>query len=116
MRLISTSSLHALFLKINTEVNVKSAKERKYFDLYYHSLIRHSCEQYQVLSGRSANTEKEEATFNTLKTFTSLTSNHHPQNVIFNSLARLQANRILAAGENEYDKNEINIFHPLPTN
>ena len=108
MRLISTSSLHALFLKINTEVNVKSAKERKYFDLYYHSLIRHSCEQYQVLSGRSANTEKEEATFNTLKTFTNLTSNHHPQNVIFNSLVvRLQAKEILAAGENEYDKNEI---------
>ena len=82
MRLISTSFLHALFLKINTEGNVKSAKERKYFDIYYHSLIRHSCEQYRVLSGRSANTEKEEATFNTLKTFTNLTSSHHPQNIV----------------------------------
>ena len=83
MRLISTSFLHALFLKINTEDNVKSAaKERKYFDIYYHSLIRHSCEQYRVLSGRSANTEKEEATLNTLKTFTNLTFNHHHQNVI----------------------------------
>ena len=53
-----------------------------------------------MFSGRSANTEKEEATFNTLKTFTNLTSNHHPQNVIFNSLVHLQANEILAAGEN----------------
>ena len=53
-----------------------------------------------MFSGRSANTEEEEATFNTLKTFTNLTSNHHPQNVIFNSLVHLQANEILAAGEN----------------
>ena len=59
-----------------------------------------------MFSGRSANTEKEEATFNTLKTFTKLTSNHHIQNVIFNSLVRLQAKEILAAGENEYDRNE----------
>ena len=107
MRLISTSFLHVLFLKINIEGNVKSATERKFSGIYYHNLIRHSCEQYQVFSGRSANTEKEEATFNTLKTFTNLTSNHDPQNVIFNSLVRLQAKEILAAGENEYDKNEI---------
>ena len=107
MRLISTSFLHVLFLKINIEGNVKSATERKFSGIYYHNLIRHSCEQYQVFSGRSANTEKEEATFNTLKTFSILTSNHHPQNVIFNSLVRLQAKEILAAGENEYDKNEI---------
>ena len=63
-------------------------------------------------SGRSANTEKEESTFNTLKTFTNLTSNNHPQNIIFNSLVRLQANEILAAGEHEYDKNE-EIFSTL---
>ena len=110
--LISTSFLHALFLKINIEGKVKSATERNFFDIYYHSLIRHSCEQYRVFSGRSANTEKEEATFNTLKTFTNLTSNHHPQNIIFNSLVRLQANKILAAGENECDKNE-EIFSTL---
>ena len=59
-----------------------------------------------MFSGRSANIEKEEATFDTLKTFTKLTSNHHIQNVIFNSPVRLQAKEILAAGENEYDRNE----------
>ena len=112
MRLISRSFLHALFLKINIEGKIKSATERKFFGIYYHSLIRHSCEQYRVFSGRSANTEKEEATFNTLKTFTNLTSNHHPQNVIFNSLVRLQAKEILAAGENEYDRNK-EIFSTL---
>ena len=46
IRLISTSFLHALFLKINTENNVKSATERIFFGVYYHNLVRHSCEQY----------------------------------------------------------------------
>ena len=116
MRLISTSFLHALFLKINIEGKEKSTTERKNFDIYYHSLIRHLCEQYRVFSGRSVNTEKEEATFNTLKTFTNLTSNNHPQNVIFNLLIRLQTKEILAAGENEYDKNEeifFTLYQPI---
>ena len=111
--LISTSFLHALFIKINIEGNVKSATERKLFGIYYHSLNRYSFKQYRVYSGRSANTGKEEATFNTLKTFSNLISNHHPRNVTFNSLVRLQAKYILATGENEYDKNEetISILH-----
>ena len=116
MRLISTSFLHALFLKTNIDGNVKSAKERKIFGIYYHSFIRHSCEQYKLFSGWSANTEKEGGTVNTLKIFTDLTSNHHPQNVIFNSLVRIQANEILAAGENEYDKNEeifTTLYQPI---
>ena len=78
MRLISTSLLHVLFLKINIEGNVKSAAERKFYGIYYNSPIRHSCEQYRVFSGRSANTEKEEATSNTLRTLTNLTFNPHP--------------------------------------
>ena len=78
MRLISTSFLHVLFLKINIEGNVKSAAERKFYGIYYNSPVRHSCEQYRVFSGRSANTEKEEATSNTLRTLTNLTSKPHP--------------------------------------
>ena len=92
-RLISTCFLHALFLKINIESKIKSETERTFFGIYYRSLIRHSCEQYRVFSRRSANTEKEETTFNTLKTHTNLTSNHHPQNIIFNSLVCLQAKK-----------------------
>ena len=65
MRLISTSFLHALFLKINIEGKIKSATERKFFGIHCHSLITHSCNQYRVFFGRCANTEKEEATFNT---------------------------------------------------
>ena len=65
MCLISTYFLHALFLKINIEGKIKSATERKFFGIHHHSLITHSCDQYRVFFGRCANTEKEEATFNT---------------------------------------------------
>ena len=93
LHLISTSFLHALFLKINVESKVKSATERTFFGIYYHSLIRHSFEQYRVFSERGANAKKEKTTFNTLKTFANLTSNHHPQNIIFNSLVPLQVKK-----------------------
>ena len=47
--------------------------------------MKHSPEQYRILSGRLANTEKEEATFNFIKKATKLTANHHPANVIANA-------------------------------
>ena len=59
-----------------------------------------------MFSGRSAYTEKEEAILSILKTFTNLASDHHPQNIIFNLLVRLQAKEILAAGKHEYDRNK----------
>ena len=64
---------------------------RKLFDSYCHSVIRHSCQQYRIISGRSANTEKQKATSNSLKTFVKLKSNHHNDNILLNSLIRLQA-------------------------
>ena len=50
--------------------------ERNYFGIYYHSLIRHSGEQFRLFSG--CNTEKEEAYFHPLKEITNLSSNHNP--------------------------------------
>ena len=41
------------------------------------------------------NTESEEATFNSLKTFTNLTSNHHSDHVVVNALVRTQAKEVL---------------------
>ena len=43
------------------------------------------------MSGRTSNTEKEEATFNSIKVATNLASNRHPNNIIANALIRLQA-------------------------
>ena len=80
-----------MFLKTNIGSNIRSMMEQKLFGIYYHSIIRNSAEQFCLYSGRSKNTKKEEATFNTLKTFTNLTSNHHTENIIFNAIVRMQA-------------------------
>ena len=65
-----------MLLNIHLNGKLKSETERKIFGIYYHSLMRHSPEQYRLFSGHSSNIEKEEAQFNALKTFTNLTSNH----------------------------------------
>ena len=80
-----------MFLKTNIGSNIRSIMEQKLFGIYYHSIIRNSAKQFCLYSGRSKNTKKEEATFNTLKTFTNLTSNHHTENIIFNAIVRMQA-------------------------
>ena len=64
---------------------------RKLFGSYYHSLTKHAPEQHRIVSSRTSNTEKEEATFNSIKVATNLASNHHPNNIIANALIRLQA-------------------------
>ena len=79
-------------------------------------MIRHLPEQYRLFSGRSSNTEKEEAQFSALKTFTNLTSNHHPENVIFNSITRLQAKQVLNEGENDYSEKGLTflkLYQPI---
>ena len=116
MRLIFSTFKHAMLLKIHLDGKLKSETERKFFGIYYHSLIRHSPEQYRLFSGRSSNTEKEEAQFNALKTFTNLTSNHHPEKVIFNSLIRLQAKQVLNEGENDYHEEDLTflkLYQPI---
>ena len=54
-RLPNITFHHALLLKMTS---------RRFFGSYYHSLVKHSPEQYRMFPGRLANTEKEEATFN----------------------------------------------------
>ena len=54
-------------------------------------MTKHAPEQHRIVSSRTSNTEKEEATFNSIKVATNLASNHHPNNIIANALIRLQA-------------------------
>ena len=64
---------------------------RKFFGVYYHSLMTHAGEQYRIVSGRSANSEREEALFTSMKNNTNQTSNQHSNNIISNILIRRQA-------------------------
>ena len=102
---------HVLLLKIHMQDNIISMT-RKFFGSYYHSLIKHSPEQYRILSGRLANTEKEEATFNFIKVVNNLTSNHHLSNIIANAIIRMQAKSILNKGlHHESKESTLNEAH-----
>ena len=119
LQLILALFSHAMIIKIHMDGHIKSMSERKFYGIYYHSLIRHSAEQYRLFSGRSSNTEKEEAVFNTLKKFTNLTSNHHPDNMIYNALVRIQAHQILTANEEDKERNDetfAKLYQPIKQN
>ena len=80
-----------LLIKINIRGKLRKLTARTFFGSYFHSFVHHSALQYRIVSGRTANTEKEGATFNSLKTFTNITSNHHSDNTVPNALIRTQA-------------------------
>ena len=72
-------------------------------------------EQYRLISGRTANTEKEEATFNFLKNVTNLTSNHHSDNILTNSIIRFQMKKEInvTQGTKIKDSFIFNIYKPI---
>lgn len=112
LRLVNATHVHAMIIKINLRGKLKSLTSRKFFGVYYHSLIRHSSTQLRIVSGRTANTEKEEAFFNPIKTMTKLTSNNHTENVICNALIRVQASAKLGEGNIPEDHHD-NMFESL---
>ena len=80
-----------LLIQTNIRGKFRKLTARKCFGSYFHSLVRHSALQYRIVSGPTANSEKEEATFNSLKTFTNITSSHHSDQVVTNALIQTQA-------------------------
>ena len=78
--------------------------------------MKHSPQQYRIFSGRLANTEKEEATFNFIKKATNLASNHHPANVIANAMIKMEPRKIIMDGHSETEKTEsklTTIYQPI---
>ena len=63
LRLSNLTFTHALLLFIHIKDNLKSLTSRKLFGVYYHSIVKHAPIPFRLFSGRTANTEKEEAIF-----------------------------------------------------
>ena len=63
--------------------------------MYYHSLTIHALEQYRIISGRTANTERGKRMFIDIKTIANEASNHEPENIISNAAIRYQVKRNL---------------------
>jgi len=79
--------------------------------------MHHASLQYRIISGRASNTEKEESTFNSLKTFTKHTSNHHPSNIILNALVRFQSceSNVSSLGISKLMMNSFDINTTIPS-
>ena len=94
LRLYNTAFLHAMLCKeIIGQPEILTS--RKFYGRYWHSLTAHAGKQTRIISGKSANTEKEERHFNTLQGITKLT-NRRPGDIITPSLVRLQAEQHMA--------------------
>ena len=104
-RLKNLTFIHGMLLDIIIRPKLKSLTERKLFGTYYEAIICHSPTQYRILSGRAANTEKEEALFTGIKTDTKLTSKYHPENLVTNAIVRAQARKSFSSSSNCFKKN-----------
>ena len=97
LRMTNLIFQHVLITHIYIRDNLVSLTPRKCFGAYLY-LMKHAGLQYRIVSGRSANTEKEEAMFTSIKTDTKLTSNFHSDQLVSNIIIRLQAREILNNG------------------
>ena len=68
--LYNLTFLHSILLKRSIDKKKMKSTERKLYGRCFYNLMCHSADQLRIVSGRASNTEKEEATFNTIKTDT----------------------------------------------
>ena len=97
LRMTNLIFQHVLITHIYIRDNLVSLTPRKCFGAYLY-LMKHAGLQYRIVSGRSANTEKEEVMFTSIKTDTKSTSNFHSDQLVSNIIIRLQAREILNNG------------------
>ncbi|XP_065645686.1 uncharacterized protein LOC136076144 [Hydra vulgaris] len=81
---------HVMLVMSNHGENLNVLTVRKFYGKYFHCLVTYTPDQLRIISGRAANTEKEERQFNFIKTTTNTTSNLHPSHIISNALIRMQ--------------------------
>ena len=73
--------------------------------------MKHAGLQYRIVSGRSVNTEKEEAMITSIETDTKLTSNFHSDQLVSNIIIQLQVPEILNNGN--VDKYKSSYLHEI---
>ena len=89
LRLYNLTFVHGMEAKRIFKIQ-KSLTSRKMFGQYFHASISHAPQQYRVMAMSSTNAENEERSFHFLKKVSTLTSNHHAENVLINAFTRTQ--------------------------
>ena len=116
LRMTNLIFQHVLIIHIYIRDNLVSLTPRKFFGVYLHAIMKHAGLQYRIVSGRSANTEKEETMFTSIKTDTKLTSNFHSDQLVSNIIILWQVREILNNGnvENKYKNSYLHeICRPI---
>ena len=118
-RLLQMTNLifkHVMIINIYIRGNLVSLTSQNLFGVYLHAIMKHAGLQYRIVSGRSANTEKEGTMFTSTKTDTKLTLNFHCNQLVSNIIIRLQAREILNYGNiaNQYKNSHLHeIYRPI---
>ena len=84
LRMTNLIFQYVLIIHIYIRDNLVSFTPRKCFGVYLHPIMKHAGLRYRIVSGASANTEKEEVMFTSIKTDTKLTSNFHSDQLVSN--------------------------------
>ena len=101
LRYYNQAWYHSILLHDFIVNNPKHLTTRKMFGVYFHNLSAHAGDMLRIISGQSANAERQERIFNSIKRITKLTSNYHPGHVIPNLFVRLQAEKELGLQGND---------------
>ena len=99
LRYHNYSWYHHMLYKETIGFQLRKMTVRKFDGTYLHDLTAHGPIQLRIVSGRSANAEEEERTFNTVKSITNTTSCYRPGHIISNIFIRLQAEEQLGRME-----------------
>ena len=112
LRMTNLIFQYVLIIHIYIRDNLVSFTPRKCFGVYLHPIMKHAGLRYRIVSGASANTEKEEVMFTSIKTDTKLTSNFHSDQLVSNIIIWLQAREVLNNG-NANNKYKNSYFHAI---
>ena len=82
---------HVLIIHIYIRDNLVSLTPRKNFGVHLHTIMKYAGLQYCIVSGKSANTQKKEAMFTSIKSDSKLTSYFHSDQLVSNIITQLQA-------------------------
>ena len=104
---------HALLLFIHIKDNLKSLTSRKLFGVHYQFIVKHAPVQLRLFSGRTAITEKEKATFTTMKRDKNNSSNFHPNNIMKNIIQGQARSKIEHTSRKISQSYLYNLYSPI---
>lgn len=121
LRYYNQAWYHGMLLYDYITSNPKKLTLRKMFGVYFHNLTAHAGDMLRIISGQSANAERQERIFNSIKRITKNTSNYHSGHIVPNLFIRLQAEKEMGLKGNDVQRQQAHVANlskslPKPVN